>query len=52
MSLGGTFKAYQKVIWSKEFLNYMHRLKSAILAIFQRGLGWQCPGSEALKTAS
>ena len=28
----------------------MHGLKSAILAIFQKGLGWQCPVSAALKT--
>ena len=26
-------------IWLKFFLNYMHGLKSAILAIFQKGLG-------------
>ena len=29
----------------------MHRLKSAILAIFQRGLGWPCRVSLALKNA-
>ena len=45
-SLGGTFK---EVIWPKKYLNYMHGLKSAILAIFQRGLGWPCPASMALK---
>ena len=27
---------------STYFLNYMHGLKSAILAIFQKGLGWLC----------
>jgi hypothetical protein len=27
----------------------MHGLKSAILAIFQKGLGWPCPVSAALK---
>ena len=48
-SLGGTFKA---VIWPQMFLNYMHGLKSAILAIFQKGLGWPCPVSAALKNAS
>ena len=30
----------------------MHGLKIAILAIFQRGLGWLCPVSTALKNAS
>ena len=30
----------------------MHGLKSAILAIFQIGLGWPCPVSAALKNAS
>ena len=35
----------KEVIWLKNILNYMHRLKSAILAIFQRGLGWPCPVS-------
>jgi hypothetical protein len=34
------------------FLNYMHGLKRATLAIFQRGLEWLCPVSPALKTAS
>ena len=29
----------------------MHGLKSAILAIFQKGLGWPCPVSAALKNA-
>ena len=32
--------------------NYMHWLQSAILAIFQKGLGWPCPVSAALKNAS
>ena len=30
----------------------MQRLKSAILAIFQNGLGWLCPVSAALKNPS
>ena len=34
------------------FLNYMHGLKSAILVIFQKGLGWPCPVSAALRNAS
>ena len=47
------FKSTSKeVIWPKTFLNYMHGLKSAILAIFQKGLGWPCPVSAALKNAS
>ena len=33
----------KEVIWPKNFLNYMHGLKSAILAIFQKELGWPCP---------
>ena len=42
----------KEVIWPKKFLNYMHGLKSAILAIFLKGLGWPCPVSAALKNAS
>jgi hypothetical protein len=42
----------KEVIWSKQFLNYMHGLKSAILAIFQKGLGWPYPVSLALKKTS
>ena len=42
----------KEVIWPQIFLNYMHGLKSAILAIFQKGLGWPCPVSAALKNAS
>ena len=30
----------------------MYELKSAILSIFQKGLGWPCPVSVALKNAS
>jgi hypothetical protein len=41
----------KEVIWPKTFLNYMHGLKSAILAIFHRGLGWLRPVSVALKNA-
>ena len=52
-SLGGTFQSTSKeVIWPKILLNFMHGLKSAILAIFQKGLGWPCPASAALKNAS
>ena len=40
------------VIWPQKILNYMHGVKSAILAIFQKGLGWPCPVSAALKNAS
>ena len=42
----------KEVIWPKKILNYMHGLKSAILAIFQKGLEWPCPVSAALKNAS
>ena len=42
----------KEVIWLKKSLNYIHGLKSAILAIFQKGLGWPCPVSAALKNAS
>ena len=42
----------KEVIWPKKFLNYMHGLKSAILAIFQKGLGWPCPVGPALENAS
>jgi hypothetical protein len=38
----------KEVIWPKK-LNFMHGLKSDILAIFQKGLGWPCPVSAALK---
>ena len=42
--IGGTFKALQKKLFDpKKKLNNMHMLKSAILAIFQKGLGWSCP---------
>ena len=39
----------KEVIWTKNFLNYVHELKSAILAIFQKGL---CSASSALKNTS
>ena len=42
----------KKVIWPQIFLNYMHGIKSAILTIFQKGLGWPCPVSATLKNAS
>ena len=52
-SLGGIFLSTEKEgIWPKNFLNYMHGLKSAILAFFQKGLGWPCPVSAALKNVS
>ena len=52
-SLGGTFKAVQKKLFDpKNFLNYINGLKSAILAIFQGGLGGPCLVSVALKNAS
>ena len=36
-----------------EYFNIkVYRLKSVILAIFQKGLGWPCPVSAALKNAS
>ena len=40
----------KQVIWPQKFLNYLHGLKSAILTLFQKGLGWPCPVSGALKT--
>ena len=42
----------KEVIWSKHFLNYIDGLESAISTIFQRGLGWPCPVSAAIKNAS
>ena len=42
----------KEVIWSQKCLNYMHGLKSAILAVFQNGLGWLGPVSAALKNPS
>ena len=36
----------------KKFSNSLQGLKSAILAIFQRGPGWPCPVSAALKSPS
>ena len=42
----------KEVIWTICFLNFMHRLNSAIFAILQRGLGWLCPVSVALKKIS
>ena len=38
-----------ELIWLKKISNYMQRLKSAILAIFQTGPGWPCSVSIALK---
>jgi hypothetical protein len=39
-------------MWSKKKFNFMQGIKSAILAIFQNGLGWLCPVSVALKNPS
>ena len=36
-------------MWPNFFSNSMQGLKSAILAMFRRGLGWPCPVSAALK---
>ena len=41
----------KEVIWRKKKMNCMYGLKSAILAIFQKVLGWLCPVSAALKNA-
>ena len=45
-------KHFKRSNLAQKNLNYMHGLKSAILAIFQKGLGWPCPVSVALKNAS
>ena len=49
---GLLFTTSNEYIWPQKFSIFMHGLKSAILAIFQRGLGWPCPVSAALKNAS
>ena len=41
-----------EVIWPKIISNFIHGEKSAILAIFQNGLGWPCPVRSALKNLS
>ena len=41
-----------EVIWPKKISNFMHGSKSAILAIFQTGLGWPCTVSAAFKNPS
>ena len=41
-----------EVIWHPKISNSMHGSKSAILAIFQTGLGWPCTVSAALKNPS
>jgi len=46
------FSTSNKGIWPKKISDFMHGLKSAILAIFQDGLGWLCPVSAALKNPS
>ena len=50
-SLNGTFTVHQKILnGPKKFqIPCMQELNSAILAIFQRGPGWPCPVSTALK---
>ena len=51
-SLGGTFKALQKkylCILVQIFFELHACVKSAILAIFQKGLVWPCLVSAALK---
>ena len=52
----GTFySTSNEVIWPKIFSNFMHGLKSAILAIFQQSadwLDWPCPVSAALQNGS
>jgi hypothetical protein len=45
-------KHFKKSNLPQNFLNYMQGLKSAILAIFKKGLGWPCPVIAALKNAS
>ena len=30
-------------MWLNNFLKFMRGLKSSIVAIFQKGLGWPCP---------
>ena len=55
--LGNITKWYFHIALKEEilpikFLNSMQGLKSAILAIFPRGLGWPCPVSAALKNPS
>ena len=52
---GQFFTTSNKVIWPKFFSNFMHRLKSAIFAIFQKStdwLDWPCPVSAALHFCS
>ena len=52
-SLNGTFTVHQKKTFGqKKNLNSMQGLKSAILAIFQRGPGWPCLVSAAVKNPS
>ena len=49
----GLFKiTSNEVMWPQKNSNFMQGLKSAILAIFQNGLGWLCPVSAALKNPS
>jgi hypothetical protein len=45
-------KHFKKRNLAQKILNYMDGIKSANLAIFQKGLQWPCPVSAALKNAS
>ena len=46
------FTTSNEVIWPKKMSNFIHGLKSAILAFFKNGLGWPCPVSAAIKNPS
>jgi hypothetical protein len=51
-SKGTIHSMSNEVIWPPKISNFMHGLKSAILAIFQKSadwLDWPCPVSAALK---
>ena len=51
-SRNGTFSALQMKAFGPKKMNFMQGLKSAILAIFQSGLGWLCPVSPVLNNPS
>ncbi len=54
-SKGTIHSTSNEVIWPRKFSNFMHGLKSAILAIFQKSadwLDWPCPVSAALQNGS
>ena len=48
----GTFIMPQRKSLGQKNSNSMYGSKSAILAIFQKGPGWPCPDSAALKNPS